>query len=76
MLTVAMPVRHKSAAKRRDNPPNEREMTRHQRGLVDTCFEEGQYEAAIAVLDQLHSSKYKPAAYAIKQFCLLLRFPS
>lgn len=38
----------------------EREMTIHQRGLVDTCFEEGQYESGIAVLDQLRSSFFKP----------------
>lgn len=39
---------------------DEREMTRYQRGLVDTCFEEGQYESGIAVLDQLRSSSFKP----------------
>lgn len=43
------------------NDRAEREMSRHQRGLVDTCFEEGQYESAIAVLDQLRSPIYKPS---------------
>jgi pentatricopeptide repeat protein len=40
----------------------EREMSRHQRGLVDTCFEEGQYESGISVLEQLRSSHVKPSA--------------
>lgn len=40
----------------------EREMPVHQRGLVDTCFEENQYESGIAVLDQLRSPKFKPSA--------------
>jgi pentatricopeptide repeat protein len=40
----------------------EKEMSLHQRGMVNHCFEEGQYDAGIAVLDQLRSSKYKPAA--------------
>jgi pentatricopeptide repeat protein len=39
----------------------EREMSRHQRSLVDTCFEEGQYESGISVLEQLRSSQFKPA---------------
>jgi hypothetical protein len=39
----------------------EREMTRHQRGLVDTCFEEGQYESGISVLEQLRSPQFKPS---------------
>jgi pentatricopeptide repeat protein len=40
----------------------EHEMSLHQRGMVNQCFEEGQYDAGIAVLDQLRSSKYKPSA--------------
>jgi hypothetical protein len=40
----------------------EREMSRNQHGIVDTCFEEGQYEAGIATLDQLRSPSYKPSA--------------
>lgn len=38
----------------------EREMGTHQRGLIDTCLEEGQFDSAIALLDQLRSSIYKP----------------
>lgn len=41
---------------------DEREMTIHQRGLVDTCFEEGLYDSGIAVLDQLRSPSFKPPA--------------
>lgn len=41
----------------------EREMNRHQRSLVDDCFEESQYEAAIAVLEQLRSPYHKPCPY-------------
>ena len=37
------------------------EMSRHQHGLVDTCLEEGQYESAIVVLEQLRSSNHKPS---------------
>ncbi|KAG6378154.1 hypothetical protein JVT61DRAFT_13843 [Boletus reticuloceps] len=45
-------------------PPNEeREMTNRQRSLVDDCFEEGQYESGMAVLDQLRSSSFKPPPY-------------
>lgn len=39
----------------------EHEMNRHQCSLVDTCFEEGQYEAGISVLEQLRSSQFKPS---------------
>lgn len=38
----------------------EHEMSAHQRGLVDTCLEEGQFESAIALLEQLRSPSYKP----------------
>ena len=37
-----------------------KDMSINQRGLVDTCFEEHQYESAAVVLDQLRSPKYKP----------------
>lgn len=40
--------------------PGEREMNRHERGLVDTCFEEGQYEQGIASMDKLRVSHVKP----------------
>ncbi|KAF9010495.1 hypothetical protein BDQ17DRAFT_1346323 [Cyathus striatus] len=41
--------------------PQELEMGYHQRALVDSCFEEGQYEAAISVLEQLRSPIYRPS---------------
>jgi pentatricopeptide repeat protein len=43
-----------------DDVLHERDMPRNQYSLVDTCFEEGQYEAGIAVLNDLRDSKYKP----------------
>jgi pentatricopeptide repeat protein len=36
------------------------ELSSLQRGLVENCFEEGQYEMAIATLDQLRSEKFSP----------------
>ncbi|KAI0930290.1 hypothetical protein AcV5_007047 [Taiwanofungus camphoratus] len=53
----------------------ERDMTIHQRGLVDTCFEEGQYESGIAVLDQLRSPKYRPFAPHIRQLLYIALYP-
>jgi hypothetical protein len=38
------------------------ELSSLQRGLVDNCFEEGQYETAIATLDQLRSPDFNPHA--------------
>ena len=37
------------------------EMSWRQRAIVDTCFEEGQYESAISNLEQLQSPSYKPS---------------
>jgi len=45
------------------SPNQEREMTTRQRSLVNNCFEEGQYEAGIAVLDQLRSSSFIPPPF-------------
>ncbi|KAH9949562.1 hypothetical protein B0H21DRAFT_727424 [Amylocystis lapponica] len=53
----------------------EREMNVHQRSLVDTCFEEEQYEAGIAVLDQLRSPKYKPFPAHIRQLIYIALYP-
>lgn len=39
---------------------SERELTANQRNLVDTCFEEGNYDAAISLVDKLRHPKYKP----------------
>lgn len=41
----------------------ELEMGPFQCNLVDSCFEEGQYEAAISMLEQLRSPNYKPSMY-------------
>ena len=38
----------------------ERKVTRQLAGLVDGGFEEGQYEAALASLDQIRSPEYSP----------------
>ncbi|OBZ68031.1 hypothetical protein A0H81_11711 [Grifola frondosa] len=53
----------------------EREMTIHQRNLVDTCFEEGQYESGISVLDQLRAQKYKPFPPHIRQLIYIALYP-
>ncbi|EIW83141.1 hypothetical protein CONPUDRAFT_164139 [Coniophora puteana RWD-64-598 SS2] len=53
----------------------EKEMTRHQRGLVDTCFEEGQYESGIAMMEQLRTSRYKPHPAHIRQVLYIALFP-
>ena len=41
-------------------PVIERELTANQRNLVDTCFEEGNYDAAISLMDKLRHPGYKP----------------
>ena len=38
----------------------ERKVTKQLAGLVDGGFEEGQYEAALASLDQIRSPEYSP----------------
>ncbi|KAF7782347.1 hypothetical protein Agabi119p4_1723 [Agaricus bisporus var. burnettii] len=43
------------------------ELTSLQRGLVDNCFEEGQYETAIATLDQLRSPDFNPHPPHLRQ---------
>lgn len=40
---------------------HERQMSRHQLSLVDTCFEEGQYTSGISVLEQLRSPHLTPS---------------
>ncbi|KAF5383007.1 hypothetical protein D9615_004882 [Tricholomella constricta] len=39
----------------------ERELSNHQREIIDTCFEEGQFESAIALMEQLRTSNAKLA---------------
>ncbi|KAI6046030.1 hypothetical protein EDC04DRAFT_2631644 [Pisolithus marmoratus] len=53
----------------------EREMTRHQRNLVDTCFEEGQYESGIAALELLRSTAFKPPPDIICQLLYIALYP-
>ncbi|KAI0743562.1 hypothetical protein C8Q80DRAFT_1181954 [Daedaleopsis nitida] len=53
----------------------ERELTIHQRNLVDTCFEEGQYEAAILVLDEIRSRNLKPFPAHIRQCIFIALYP-
>ncbi|KAI6121467.1 hypothetical protein F5141DRAFT_518614 [Pisolithus sp. B1] len=53
----------------------EREMTRNQRNLVDTCFEEGQYESGIAALELLRSTAFKPPPDIIRQLLYIALYP-
>ncbi|KAG1829146.1 hypothetical protein EV424DRAFT_1382984 [Suillus variegatus] len=55
--------------------PQECEMTRNQRGLVETCFEEGQYESGIAVLEQLRSKSFKPPVSLVRQLFYIALYP-
>ncbi|KAJ7647099.1 hypothetical protein FB45DRAFT_892352 [Roridomyces roridus] len=54
-----------------DNPPSESDMPRHQRNLVDLCFEESHYQSAIDVLAQLRSPHHRPAAAHIRQLLFI-----
>jgi len=49
----------------------EREMGTRQRGLVDDCLEEGQFQSAIDLLKQLRSSNYKPSISHLHQLIYL-----
>ncbi|KAH0588898.1 hypothetical protein H2248_004685 [Termitomyces sp. 'cryptogamus'] len=53
----------------------EYEMSTHQRGLVDTCLEEGQFESAVALLEQLRSPSHKPAISHIRQLIYIALQP-
>ncbi|KAG5647233.1 hypothetical protein DXG03_000768 [Asterophora parasitica] len=53
----------------------EEELTNHQQGLVDTCFEEGHFEAAIALMGQLRSSSAKPPVSHIRQLVYIALQP-
>lgn len=50
-------------------------MTRNQCGLVETCFEEGQYESGIAVLEQLRSENSKPPVSLVRQLFYIALYP-
>jgi hypothetical protein len=59
MHVIGSSLASRDMAKEDDN--QERDMPRNLYGIVDTCFEEGQYEAGIGVLNHLRCPKYKPA---------------
>lgn len=50
------------------------EMSWRQQAIVDTCFEEGQFESAILNLEQLQSPSYKPSvcAYSLQKLHVIL----
>ncbi|KAL6310346.1 hypothetical protein BKA93DRAFT_721882 [Sparassis latifolia] len=50
-------------------------MHQNQRGMVDTCFEEGQYESGIALLDQLRSPRHRPFQPHIRQLIYIALYP-
>ncbi|CCM01476.1 uncharacterized protein FIBRA_03530 [Fibroporia radiculosa] len=58
-----------------NRPDVERVMPAYQRGLVDNCFEEGQYEAGIMVLDQLRSARYRPWGPHVRQLVYIALYP-
>ncbi|EPS97716.1 hypothetical protein FOMPIDRAFT_1127865 [Fomitopsis schrenkii] len=53
----------------------EKDISINQRGLVDTCFEEHQYESATVVLDQLRSPKYRPFPPHIRHLVYISLYP-
>ncbi|CAK5265682.1 unnamed protein product [Mycena citricolor] len=54
----------------------ESEMPRHQQNLVDTCLEEGQYQSAIHVLNELRSPFHRPSASHIRQLLYMALYTS
>ncbi|KAK0465631.1 uncharacterized protein EV420DRAFT_1637754 [Desarmillaria tabescens] len=56
-------------------PVSEVEMNISQAGLVDSCFEEDQYDAGISVLDQLRSPWRRPKASHIRQLLYMALYP-
>lgn len=52
----------------------ERKVTKQLAGLVDGGFEEGQYEAALASLDQIRSPEYSPLPSVPHSPCMSLIF--
>lgn len=56
-----MAIQHSGA----DSAFHEREMTVHLRGLVDTSFEEGNYESALVLLNRLRHAAYMPYGCAV-----------
>ncbi|KAH7909041.1 hypothetical protein BJ138DRAFT_276874 [Hygrophoropsis aurantiaca] len=58
-----------------DGSQLEKEMTLHQCGLVDTCFEEGHYEFGMEMLDRLRQEKYKPSISHVRQLLYIALYP-
>ncbi|KAF8497662.1 hypothetical protein JB92DRAFT_1024633 [Gautieria morchelliformis] len=53
----------------------EREIPLIQRGIIDNCFEEGQYEYGMDVLDKLRAQGYKPPPLHIRQLLYISLYP-
>ncbi|KAL5523898.1 hypothetical protein ACEPAG_8071 [Sanghuangporus baumii] len=53
----------------------EREMNKHQRGMVDGCFEEGHYQRGIATLNQLRMQNLRPSPAHIRQLIYISLYP-
>ncbi|KAI5123670.1 hypothetical protein M0805_001699 [Coniferiporia weirii] len=53
----------------------EGEMNRHQRGMVDGCFEEGHYQQGISYLDQLRMQNLRPSPAHIRQLMFIALYP-
>ncbi|KAK1232801.1 Superkiller protein 3 [Marasmius sp. AFHP31] len=53
----------------------EPEMNEHQKQLVDSSFEEGQYTSGIRALDQLRSPNFRPAEHHIRQLLYIALYP-
>ncbi|TDL26160.1 hypothetical protein BD410DRAFT_784211 [Rickenella mellea] len=53
----------------------ERPMNRQQRAIVDGCFEEGQYEAGIRLLDKLRNEHVRPSSSHLLQLIYIALFP-
>ncbi|KAF8520484.1 hypothetical protein BU17DRAFT_89072 [Hysterangium stoloniferum] len=55
--------------------PIEREIPLIQRGFVDNCFEEGQYEYGIDALDKLRGPNYKPPQLHVRTLVYIALYP-
>ncbi|KAL5485088.1 hypothetical protein ACEPAI_7730 [Sanghuangporus weigelae] len=53
----------------------ERDMNKHQRGMVDGCFEEGHYQRGIASLNQLRMQNLRPSPAHIRQLIYISLYP-
>ncbi|KAJ3552207.1 hypothetical protein NM688_g4272 [Phlebia brevispora] len=53
----------------------ERELTVNQRNLIDTCFEEGNYDAAISLLDKLRHPNCKPYPVHLRNLVYIALYP-